>query len=375
MINQLDENVPAVASSQNKTKGIIAIGAVAVVGIAALAFGEKSEYVTKDRADEPYYTEEFSKPIKPTVIRHFQKKQLHNQVRNANKATTHSFAQNSSDNSPKKNNEVMSDYQINRGKSSLVVYHNKLATKKNIQVARLSNLNGGLTTEQMVMKQLLGAGQKDSNIKFMENNSRSGFKVTHAVKLLNREWTVLQGTSISAVLETPIVSKLPGNVRAVVDHDVYSSKGRKILIPKGSSLFGTYNSQVRQGQNRVFVIWTRLITPNGVSIMVNSKGADQIGLTGLKGSTNNHFFKRFGNSIMLSLIGAGASNGGVSSNDSYNSKSSYRDAVSKSLGNASNQSLSRNAGVTPTISIPQGGRVTVMVERDLSFYRVRASYE
>ena len=83
-------------------------------------------------------------------------------------------------------------------------------------------------------------------------------------------YMITEGTVIAGVLETAINSTLPGMVRAVNAADVYSHDGSQLLIPKGSRLVGRYQADIRRGQVRVFVLWTRIIRADGLSILINS---------------------------------------------------------------------------------------------------------
>ena len=111
---------------------------------------------------------------------------------------------------------------------------------------------------------------------------------------------------IPAVLETALDSDLPGYTRAVVSRDVRGFDGSTVLIPRGSRLIGQYKSGVALGQSRVFVIWTRVIRPDGVSVQIGSPATDPLGRAGLDGKVDNHFFTRFGGSILLSVMNGAA---------------------------------------------------------------------
>ena len=84
--------------------------------------------------------------------------------------------------------------------------------------------------------------------------------------------TVIQGTMIPAVLETAVQSDLPGVIRAIVSEDIRSFDGSAVLMPKGSRLFGTYRADLKLYQSRALILWTRLVTPDGLSIMIGSRG-------------------------------------------------------------------------------------------------------
>ena len=82
---------------------------------------------------------------------------------------------------------------------------------------------------------------------------------------------------IKGILETAISSDLPGNVRATTTEDVYSFDGRRVLIPKGTMLTGEYRSGLNRGQSRIFIVWTRMLRADGVSLMLGWTGTDSLG--------------------------------------------------------------------------------------------------
>ena len=118
-------------------------------------------------------------------------------------------------------------------------------------------------------------------------------------------YTITEGTVIPAIMETAINSQLPGLVRALNSADVYSHDGSQLLIPKGSRLVGRYQSSIRRGQVRVFIIWTRILRADGLSVLINSPGTDPLGRAGLEGDVDTHFFQIFGAAILLSVLDAG----------------------------------------------------------------------
>ena len=66
---------------------------------------------------------------------------------------------------------------------------------------------------------------------------------------------------------------------------VYDSvTGDHLLIPQGARLIGTYDSQTTHGDNRLLLVWNRLILPNGWSINLEEmEAADPTGASGLQG--------------------------------------------------------------------------------------------
>lgn len=182
-----------------------------------------------------------------------------------------------------------------------------------------------------------------------------------AQKIANPSQTVLQGAVIPAVLETAINSDLPGFTRAIVSRDVRSFDGKNVLAPRGSRLIGQYRSGVALGQSRAFVIWTRLVRPDGVFIDLDSPGSDALGRGGLEGDVDSHFLQRFGGAMLLSLISVGAS---LASDDNdtqviINSSRSGTDAAAVALN--------KNLDISPTIKVAQGAAIRIFVARDLDF--------
>lgn len=202
-------------------------------------------------------------------------------------------------------------------------------------------------------------------------NTSSKTETVEANTISHPEYTIASGELLPAVLETAINSDLPGMVRAVVSQPTYSYTGERALIPSGSRLIGQYSSAVIQGQNRVMVIWNRIILPNGITVQLNSPGTDNLGRAGQGAdSVNTHFFARFGESTLLSLIGVGAATAGVNNQDQNNSSAQYRAAIAQSFQQSAQQSLQGTLAIKPTLHVHQGSSIHVFVARDLSFYRV-----
>lgn len=192
-----------------------------------------------------------------------------------------------------------------------------------------------------------------------------------ATRIQHPDYTIAQGEFIHAALETAINSDLPGMVRAIVTEPVYAYVGAKPVIPAGSRLVGQYASLASNGAatERVFVIWNRVITPDGISVMINSPGSDALGRAGMGADARNvHFFQIFGTAALLSIMGAATANVGVSSYDQPNSADAYRTAITSSFQQAAESSLSQNKSIKPTLHIHQGDAVTVFVAHDLDLY-------
>ena len=183
-----------------------------------------------------------------------------------------------------------------------------------------------------------------------------GPEVAAATRMKSPGFTVAQGTLIPAVLETAINSDLPGYVRAVVSSDVKSFDGSRVLVPRSSRLIGQYKSGVAAGQSRAYILWTRLIRPDGVSVALASPATDETGQTGLSGSVNSHFMKRFGSALLLSIVGSASAVG------------SGGTALVLSGGqSAASVAAQQNGAIPPTIKVRQGQPIRVFTAKDLDF--------
>jgi len=176
---------------------------------------------------------------------------------------------------------------------------------------------------------------------------------------IDPQTTVTQGTMIPAVLETAINTDVPGYVRAVVSQDVRSFDGTRVLVPRSSRLIGQYQSGLQAGQRRAYVIWTRLIRPDGVSVALASPATAFDGSGGLPGKVDTHFFQRFGSAILMSVIGGltAASTAGTS-------------IILGGGQTAAGTAIEQNGKIGPTIRVRPGEPVRVVTARDLDFAHV-----
>jgi type IV secretion system protein VirB10 len=199
--------------------------------------------------------------------------------------------------------------------------------------------------------------------RFAARVAGGGADTARATQMRDLARVVPQGFVIPAVLETAIDSDLPGSVRAVVSRDVRGFDGSQVLIPRGSKLIGQYKSAAAIGQTRAFVVWTRIITPAGVSIDVASPATDRLGRGGLDGDADSHFFQRFGASILLSVISAGAE---ALANHGGNSTALVIGSPTQAQ-NVAAIALQKQIDIPTTIRVAQGAPVQVSVARDLDF--------
>ena len=204
--------------------------------------------------------------------------------------------------------------------------------------------------------------------RFADRMSLTEAETAKATAMRDLDTLVPQGAVIPAVMETAINSDLPGLARAMVTRDIKSFDGSTVLIPRGSRVIGQYKSGVAMGASRVFVIWTRVIRPDGVSIQIASPAADPLGRGGLEGKVDRHFFGRFGGSILLSVL-----NAGVAAVSNTRSSSQIYIGSAAEAASVAGAAIKTDGGTAPTIQTPQGAPVTIFVARDLDFSGVRSA--
>jgi type IV secretion system protein TrbI len=179
---------------------------------------------------------------------------------------------------------------------------------------------------------------------------------------------VQAGNIIPASLITGIRSDLPGQITAQVTENIYDSPtGRFLLIPQGTRLIGIYDSQVAFGQSRVLLVWTRLIMPNGRSIVLERQpGADTAGYSGLEDEVDNHWGALFKAALLSTLLGVGSELGSTTGTGSNSDViTALRRGSSESLNQTGQKVVQQNLNVQPTLTVRPGFPVRVIVNRDL----------
>ena len=187
-------------------------------------------------------------------------------------------------------------------------------------------------------------------------------------------YIVQAGSVISAALITGIRSDLPGQITAQVTENVFDSPtGRSLLIPQGTRVIGIYDSQIALGQSRVLLVWTRLIMPNGRSIILERQpAADTGGYAGLQDEVDHHWGALFKAGLLSTLLGVGAELGSGAGNGDSSVLQALRRGAGDSLNQTGQQVVRRNLNVQPTLTIRPGFPVRVIVNHDLVLepYRV-----
>jgi type IV secretion system protein VirB10 len=198
---------------------------------------------------------------------------------------------------------------------------------------------------------------------------RSQTPRAHATFLGSRSMVVPKGVLFQCALKTRIVSAVSGFVGCQVQRPVYSDDGKVVLIERGSHLDGEYRIvQVRPGVTRIPILWTRVRTPHGVTVDLDSPATGPLGDSGVTGDINNRWVERIGAALLLSLIDdaiklqvneASAQGGGNATVVLPNTAATTSRLAEKVLENTIH--------IPPIITAHQGSVVGVYVSRDLDF--------
>ena len=230
-------------------------------------------------------------------------------------------------------------------------------------------LNGQQAPQARSAANTLGGGEggSDANTDFYNSVVGGGTPTARSTRLERLDNVLPQGTIIGGVLETAINTDLPGMLRAVVAEDIYSFDGSVMLVPRGSRLIGRYSSSIEPGQSRVFIIWERILRPDGVSIRVDSPGTDTLGTSGLGGDVRTHFFKRFGSAILLSVIEGGLEIAAAEASNGNDATLIIGGNSARRTRRLADRALERTIDIPPTIHVDQGTRINICVAQDLIF--------
>jgi type IV secretion system protein VirB10 len=191
---------------------------------------------------------------------------------------------------------------------------------------------------------------------------------------------MLRGTYVRCVLETHIVTDIPGFTSCVVTEPIYSFSGKRLLLPKGSKVLGKYDTE--PNGPRVAVVWDRIVTPTGIDVNMASPGVDGLGGAGHPGHLDEHWGKRIGSALLISLFSdafkyAAAEHGPGSStvsNAGVVMQSPFESNTAKTLQDFADQAVRRAANRPATLTIHQGTVVDVYVAKDVDFSGVIARY-
>lgn len=183
------------------------------------------------------------------------------------------------------------------------------------------------------------------------------------------------GFVVPAIMISGINSDLPGQLVAQVAQDVFdTATGQHVLIPQGSRLVGSYESDVAFGQSRIFVVWQRIVFPDGKAMDIGAMpGGDAAGYAGLQDRANNHYARLFGSAFLMSGVTAGitlsqdrnqSTGQGV---QQQTASGALSEALGQQLGQVTAQLIGKNINRSPTLEVRPGYRLNVIVTKDLTF--------
>jgi len=190
----------------------------------------------------------------------------------------------------------------------------------------------------------------------------SVLSATRAQVLPTQRLLLPKGTFIDCTLETAIDSTLPGMTTCVTATDTFGADGTVVLLERGTKLIGETRGEVGQGDARVFVVWTEARTPSGVVVRLDSPGTDALGRSGLDGKVNRHFWERFGAAALVSTI-----DGAVQSEVQSSSHGGTVVLDPTASEDVLTEILRSTVNIPPTIRVPNGARIQVLVARDVDF--------
>jgi len=226
------------------------------------------------------------------------------------------------------------------------------------------NLFNGSSFGQSEYKEQNGQADKKA---FLNSKSNTKFYNSYMEMEAIAPYEVKAGSIIPGIIYTGINSELPGNIIGLVRENVYDTvTGNTLLIPQGTKIMGKYDSSVTFGQERVLVVWDRLIFPNGKSIgLDNMPGVDLSGYAGMKDKVNNHYFKLLQAVVLSSFLGAGEA---IITRDEYG-EDDWRYEAGKGGGEViidfGNKMADKILNQQPTLEIRPAQKFNIMVVSDL----------
>lgn len=183
------------------------------------------------------------------------------------------------------------------------------------------------------------------------------FRPGRAERLEDISARLLQGTLIGCVLETAVSSSVPGLAACRTRLPVYSADGSYELIAPGTRILGEYQGGLQNGQSRIFVLWNRLVTPDGIAVSLASPGAGPLGRGGHSGDVDRKWGDRIAAAFMVSLIADAAEQG------TEGRFPSTREALIA----AATEVVRTELAVQSELTKNQGERITIVVARDVDF--------
>ncbi len=222
---------------------------------------------------------------------------------------------------------------------------------------------------------------QEEKLKFMSGKVNKDVTNQNTIQNPISKYTIFAGSAVPGILKTKLVSSTPGSIVAIVSQDVYDTvTGQYLLIPKGSTLLGTYNSKVSYGDYQLQAKFIRLIRPDGSSIILpNQVGVDGKGVSGFEDEVDNHWGQLIGAAALTTVFNIPAVAAQYAQNQAQqfngngfntpSASSTFSNAALQGLGQSAsqigNKLTSRAMNINPTITINDGYQFSILITKDL----------
>jgi type IV secretion system protein VirB10 len=193
-----------------------------------------------------------------------------------------------------------------------------------------------------------------------------------AMRTFDPNLTIPKGDAINCAMTTRVVTEISGFTSCIVSENIYSANGKVLLIERMSEIQGEYTAVGQPGQRRVYVLWSRVRKPGGITIDIASPSTDSLGAAGINGIVDNRWFERIGSAYMLSIFkdflaaSAASTAGGAAGVNTPTGAALYQNSISTSTSLAE-RVLSQSMNIKPVVYAHQGERIAIYVARDLDF--------
>ncbi len=219
---------------------------------------------------------------------------------------------------------------------------------------------------------MMGGSSSSSN-DFASKFDSAEFKATKAKVMKNRDFMLTQGELIPCILNQHIDTTVEGMITCYTKNDVWGVTGKVKLMERHTKVTGMIGSPMKMGSKRIFALWNRFETPNGVIANIGSPVTDSLGTAGVDGYVDTHWGERFGNALLISFV-----EDAVSSAFSHAANSNTNinlNTTQNTTSDIATEALKNSISIPPTLTKNQGEIVSIYVARDIDFsdvYSMRA---
>ena len=177
---------------------------------------------------------------------------------------------------------------------------------------------------------------------------------------------ILAGTVLQGVTKNGIEGSYSGPVVVQISEPVYSQDRSELIMKAGSVLIGTAKSVNSQWQSRIDTRFRRLIMPDGWSQgLQDLPGLSQRGEMGITGKVDRHYGQTFGAALLIGAVSGLSQIGNSTSGFGYDPGVSIRNGISQGTAQNAGRLLDKFAERSPSISIPPGQRVSLILDDDI----------